>query len=143
MQKITGNNYFLFIDPTGPDGTAFSNIMCLVNFNFAGTTGTTDASSMCGPDVSPGDITATVPFTAQTILDPATGEISAPDVFDLWQNRDSFSWKIGRVTPAAGDITKTGNGFFSAYGENYDLNAVGAFSGTISVQGPITQTVTP
>lgn len=141
MQKITANTYFLFIDPA--KGTDYSNIMCLVNFNFSGTTGTNDASSMCGADITAGDITATIPFTAQMITDPQTGEISAPDIFNLWQNRDDFSWKIGRAVPQPTDFTKAGDGFLSAYGENYDLNAVGQFSGTISVKGAISQTITP
>lgn len=141
MAKIEANSYFLFIDPAG--GTAYDNVVCLINHSFAGTTETNDASSMCGPDSSPGDTSATIPFTGFTMLDPATGEISAPDIFTLWQDKTNFAWKIGKATPETGDMTKTGTGYLSAYGENYDNGQKGQFSGTITVTGPVTQTVTP
>jgi hypothetical protein len=140
-KKIPGNSYFLFIDPAG--GTAYSDVLCLVNFSFAGTTASNDASSMCGPDVSPGDVTSTVTFTGQTILDPGTGEISGAEIFTLWQDKENFGWKIGPATAASGDIVKTGTGFLSAYGENYDMGQVGVFNGTIAVTGLVGQTITP
>ena len=140
--KIDANTYLLAIDSTGV-GTTYDNVVCLINFNLGGTTETNDASTMCGPDSSPGDTSATIPFTAQTLLSAATGKTSAPDIFDLWQNKTDFAWKIGPVTPASGDMVKKGSGYFSAYGENYDNGQKGQFSGTITVAGSITQTVTP
>jgi hypothetical protein len=140
-RKITGNSYLLFIDPAG--GTSYDLVVCLLNFSLAATTASNDASSFCGLDSTPGDQSATIPFTAQTLLDPDDADQdSAPTVFDLWQDKTTIGWKIGPVTATGGDMTKTGQGFFSAYGENYDNNAVGQFSGTISVKGDITQTVT-
>src|SRR4249919_3463705 len=136
MTKIDANTYFLFVDDTG--GTTYSDVLCLVNFSFAGTTATNDAGTMCGPDSSPGDLSSTVTFTAQTITDPATGEVSGAEIFTAWQNKVSVGWKIGPATPASGDIVKTGEGYFSAYGENYDNGQKGAFNGTIAVQGLVT-----
>jgi hypothetical protein len=140
-RKIDANTYFLFIDPAG--GTAYDNVVCLINFSFAGTTATNDAGTMCGPDSSPGDITSTVTFTAQTFLVPDTGDTSAPDIFPLWQAKTNIGWKIGPATPTSGDMVKTGEGYFSAYGETYDNGQKGQFSGTIAVAGDVTQTVTP
>lgn len=138
---IPANSYFLLIDPAG--GTNYNNVMCLLNFAFAGTTAVNDDSTMCGPASSPGNSTSTIPFTGKTFLKPGTGNISAPDVFTLWQNKTTFGWKIGKATPASGDFTKTGTGFLSADGETYDNGTTPGFSGTISVTGPITQTLTP
>jgi hypothetical protein len=40
-------------------------------------------------------------------------------------------------------MVKTGMGYFSSYTETYDEGAFGQFSGTITVSGAVTQTVTP
>jgi len=140
MAKITKDSYFLFIDPLG--GTAYKNVVCLTTFNFAGTTTMNDASTMCGPDTSPGDRSATIAFNGQTMLSPMTGDISAPNIFPLWDDETLVGWKIGKATPTTGDMTKTGQGYLSAYGETYDKGQKGAFSGTITVAGDVDQTVT-
>jgi len=140
--KIPANSYFLLIDKTGA-GTTYDNVMCLINFSFDASSAVNDDSTMCGPDNSAGVQTATIPFTGKTFLVPGTGAISAPDIFTLWQNKSTLAWKIGKATPTTGDITKTGKGFLNAYGEAYDTNATGNFSGTITVTGPITQAIAP
>ena len=137
--KISPSTYFLFIDPLG--GTAYSNVVCLENFDFSGSVGTTEASTMCGPDSAPGDITASISLTAQTLLDPVSGKISAPDLFDLFNDKTTFSWKIGKASPDATDFTKTGSGYFSAYGEQYSKDANGKFTATITIAGAVVQTV--
>lgn len=138
---IPANSYFLLIDPAG--GTAYKDVMCLINFSFAGTTAVNDDSTMCGPASSAGNITSTITFTGKTFLSPGTGKISTPDFFTLWQNRTTFGWKIGKATPTTGDYVKSGTGFLSAEGETFDNGVTPGFSGTISVTGPITQTITP
>jgi len=139
--KIEPNTYLLFIDPLG--GTSYDEVVCLTNVGFAGSTAINDNSSFCGPDSSPGNLTSTVAVAGQIMLDPESGEITAPSLFTLWQTKASFGWKIGPAVPAAGDIVKSGNGFFSAYNEDYPNGNIGVFNATISVQGDITQTVTP
>jgi hypothetical protein len=140
--KIPANSYFLLIDKTGV-GTTYDNVMCLINFSFDASSAVNDDSTMCGPDNSAGVQTATVPFTGKTFIVPGTGAISAPDIFTIWQNKTTIAWKIGKATPTTGDMTKTGKGFLNAYGEAYDTNATGNFSGTITVTGPITQAIAP
>lgn len=136
--KIRKNTYFLFIDPAG--GTDYSTIVCLNNHTFNGTTAVNDASSMCGPDSSPGDISGSISLDAQFLINPDAGEVAAADCFALWQDSTIFTWKIGRATPIAGDITKTGSGYFSAYTETHGKDGVSGFTGTITVSGDITQT---
>jgi hypothetical protein len=140
--KIPANSYFLLIDKTGV-GTTYDNVMCLINFSFDASSAVNDDSTMCGPDNSAGVQTATIPFTGKTFIVPGTGAISAPDIFTIWQNKTTIAWKIGKATPTTGDMTKTGKGFLNAYGEAYDTNATGNFSGTITVTGPITQAIAP
>jgi hypothetical protein len=140
--KIPANSYFLLIDKTAV-GTTYDNVMCLINFSFDASSAVNDDSTMCGPDNSAGVQTATIPFTGKTFIVPGTGAISAPDIFTIWQNKTTIAWKIGKATPTTGDMTKTGKGFLNAYGEAYDTNATGNFSGTITVTGPITQAIAP
>jgi Phage major tail protein 2. len=141
MAKITANTYFLLIDPAG--GTAYDTVVCLTAHSFSGTTETNDTSSFCGPDSSPGTLSSTITLSGFTELVPGSGKVSTPDIFDLWQDRTNFGWKIGPATPTSGDFVKIGTGYFSGYGENYDEGQAGQFSGTITVTGDITQTVTP
>lgn len=131
--------YFLFIDPA--NGTDYDNVVCLLTFDFAYATSVNNATTMCGPSSSPGETTATINLSGETLLDPDTGKISAPDLFTLIKNRTTFSWMIGKLTPAGGDVTKTGSGFFSNYTENYSATAKGAFGATISIDGDVTQVV--
>jgi hypothetical protein len=137
--KIDANSYFLFVDPAG--GVSYKDVVCLINFSFAATTTMNDASTMCGPDTSPGDQSSTIPFTGQTMLSPDTGRTSAASLFTVWQDKTLVGWKIGKATPATGDMTKTGQGYLSAYGENYDNGQKGQFSGTITVAGDVTQAI--
>jgi len=139
-RKITANSYLLSIDGTG--GTTYDNIVCLLNHSFSGTTETNDSSTFCGPDSSPGTVSSSIALTAVTMLVADTGHTSAPDIFTLWQDKTVFSWEIGPATPVSGDMVKTGMGYFSAYGESYDEGQFGQFSGTITVSGEVTQTIT-
>jgi hypothetical protein len=137
--KIQPKQYFLFVDPDG--GTAYKMIICLLDHNFNSNTAVNDASSMCGPDSAPGDITSTISLNGQMVLDPDSDEISAADIFDLQQAKTTIGWKIARGVPVAGDITKEGQGFFNAYTETHNKDNVSAFTGAISVKGAITQTI--
>ncbi|MEP6513495.1 MAG: hypothetical protein ABJA79_06485 [Parafilimonas sp.] len=129
--------YFLFIDPA--NGTSYDNVVCLLTFDFSYATSVNNATTMCGPSSSAGDVTATINLNGETLLDPDTGKISAPDLFTLIKNNTTFAWLIGKLTPLAGDITKSGHGFFSNYTENYSATAKGAFSATISIDGAVDQ----
>lgn len=140
-RKIKPSDYLLYIDPNG--GTSYSNVVCLESFDLSASVGTTEASTMCGPDSAPGDITASISGTGQTLLDPDTGKISAPDLFDLLQDKSDFSWKIQRAggNSVAGDFSKSGDGYFSQYSENYTKDANGKFGFTIAVKGEMTQVI--
>jgi len=137
-RKIDSSTYFLFIDPAA--GTDWALMVCLNNFNFNMSVAVNDASSMCGPDSSPGDVSYTIGLDAQYMLEPDSGRTSAADIFNLTQDKTSFTWKIGKAVPDAGDITKTGSGFFSAYAETHTKDGVSGFTGTISGKGEVVQT---
>ncbi len=139
LTKIDPRQYFLFIDPDG--GTNYKGIVCLLNFDFNSTTAVNDASSMCGPDQAPGDITSNIPINGQIIIDPDADQISAAEIFTLQQNKTNIGWKIARGTPIAGDITKEGEGFFSSYTETHNKDNVSTFASGIAVKGTPTQTI--
>lgn len=137
--KIAGSEYWLMIDPD--NGTNYSNLVCITDHNLSGSNATNSSTTYCGSFSAPGDQTQSLGFNGLIVKDPETGEISAPDLFTLFQNRTPFAWKYGALIPTAGDITKTGHGYFSAYGENFSASDFGKMSGTIAVDGPITQTI--
>lgn len=136
--KIAGGEYWLFIDPEG--GTNYSNIVCLTDHNLSLSNATNTTQTYCGSFSTAGDQTQSIAFNGLIVLDPETGEISAPDVFTLAQNRSVFSWRYGRgVDPTAVDFIKSGSGFFSAYNENFTAADFATFGGTIQVDGDVTQ----
>lgn len=140
--KIGKNTYFLWIDPAG--GTNYKLVVCLNNFSFNGTTAVNDASSMCGPDSSPGDISSSISLDAQFMINEDDNtEVAAADAFSLWQDSTTFGWRIGRAAAdiISGDVTKTGSGYFSAYTETHTKDGVSGFTGTITVAGEVTQTI--
>jgi hypothetical protein len=137
-RKINAKTYMLFIDPAG--GTDWSLVVCLNSVNYNLSVAVQDASSYCGPDQSAGDATSTVGLDAQYMLSPDADRISAAGIFTLAQDKTTFSWKISAAIPEAGDITKDGLGFFSAYAETHNKDTVSGFTGTIAVQGLTTQT---
>jgi len=139
-RKIAANSYLLFIGEAG--GSEYLNIVCLTNYNISMTIETVDAGSQCGPASFTGELSANIPFSGFTLLDPVTGEISAPDIFEIAKNKTVFNWKIGPAVPVPGDMVKTGLGYFSAYNENYDEGKFGAFGGTITVSGDVVQSIT-
>lgn len=138
-RPISKSTYFLWIDPAG--GTDYSNVVCLTSHDFNLSNSTINGETYCGPSSSPGEQTQTINLSGETLLDPDTGKISAPDIFTLAQDNTIFSWMIGVAVPAPGDFTKTGDGFFSSYTENYSATAKGLFSASISVDGDVVQTV--
>jgi len=137
--KIQPKQYFLFMDEEG--GTDYKTIVCLLDHTFSSNIAVNDASSMCGPDSAPGDQTSNISLNGQLVLDPEADEISAASIFELHQNKTTIGWKIGRGVPEAGDVTKEGTGFFSAYTETSNKDNVTTFTAQISVKGLITQTI--
>lgn len=136
--KIAGGEYWLFIDPN--NGTDFSNVVCLTDHNLNLSNATNTTQTYCGSFSTAGDQTKSVDFNGLITLDAETGQISAPDIFTLAQNRSVFSWKYARgVDPTSVDIIKSGSGFFSSYTEGYSASDFATFSGTIQIDGDITQ----
>lgn len=138
-EKIGGGQYWLLIDPLG--GTDYSNVICLLSHSFNMTSTTNSNTTYCGTSSTPGDKTASITLSGETMINPDTGEISAPALFDLVNDQTTFSWIITRLNqaPIEGDFTKTGNGYFSSYTEDYAAADSAKFSGTITIDGDVTQ----
>jgi hypothetical protein len=139
-RQISGIDVLLQIDPMG--GTNFNLVVCLTSNSLERTTSVIDASSKCGPEYLPGVRSIQVPFTFNDVLDVNSGEISEYDLHNLWQSQTTISFKYGKLTPAAGDVSYTGKGFISDLKTTDAQNSPSSTSGTISVQGDITQVIT-
>lgn len=139
-REISGNDLLLFIDPAG--GTNFILIVCLNSNSIERTTNEIDAGSKCGPSLLPGVRTIKVNFEFIDVLDTTNMEVSESALHPLWQASTIISWKFGKVTPVAGDVTYTGVGFISSLSLTAAKNNPVTTTGTIAVQGDINQTVT-
>lgn len=139
-REISGNDILLQIDPAG--GVQYSLVVCLTTNSLERTTQVIDAGSKCGPSKLPGVRSIQVPFTFNDVLDANSGEISEGDLHNLWQSQTIISWKYGKVTPVAGDVSYTGVGFIGELKSSAAQNSAATTSSTIEVQGDITQIVT-
>lgn len=139
-REISGNDILLAIDPDG--GTNYILLVCLTQNSLERTTNVIDAASKCGPNKLPGVQDIKVPFTFYDALNTANGEFSETALHPLWANKTTISWKFGPSIPVAGDVTYTGKGFIGQLNTAAAQNAAVTTTGTIEVQGTITQTVT-
>lgn len=139
-RQIAGKDIILAIDPAA--GTNYDLIVCLTSNSLERTTAVIDAGSKCGPELLPGIQSITMPFAFNDVFDTANGEISESALHPLWASSQTISWKFGPVTPVAGDVTYTGLGYISDLKTTAANNQQVQTTGTISVQGNITQTIT-
>lgn len=135
-----GSDIVLAIDPAA--GTNYILIVCLTSNSLERTTAVIDAGSKCGPSLLPGVQTISLPFTFNDMFDTANGEISEEALHPLWASSQTITWKFGKLIPAAGDVTYTGAGYISDLKTTAALNQPVQTTGTVSVQGSITQTRT-
>jgi hypothetical protein len=139
-RQISGIDVLLQIDPLG--GTNFDLVVCLTSNGLERTTSVIDAASKCGPEKLPGVRSIQVPFAFNDVLDANSGEISEEALHDLWQNQTIITFKYGKLTPAAGDVTYTGTGFISELKSSAAQNAAASTTATIEVQGDVTKVKT-
>ena len=128
--KISGNDVLLFI---GTDGSTYDTVVCLTSNGITRATNSIDAKTKCGPDTLPGTQDIAVQFEGQVMLDTASASLE--DLYDYWANKTTIYWKMGPVSPAAGDITWSGTGFLSQLDDTYAQDTPGTFSGAISIYG--------
>lgn len=137
-RNLVGTDWLLFIDPAG--GVDWKEVVCLTTQSINRTTNKIDATTKCGTSSAAGTRSAEVPFEGEYMLDPDTGRVSGGDLHTYWSDSTIFSWKIGKVIPAGGDVTYTGTGFLTSLSDTFPIGN-GTFSGTISVASDITQTI--
>jgi len=139
-RTILGKDYVLAIDVFA--GTNWDLIVCLLSNGLERTSNEIEAGSKCGPATIPGTLTAKVPFEFQDVLDAANDEISEEVLHPLWQNKTYISWKFGKITPAAGDVTYTGFGYITQLNTTSPNDGLVSTTATLAVSGNMVQTRT-
>jgi len=74
------------------------------------------------------------------MADPTTGHVSTDEIDDMWRDKTTVYYKVGKVSPIIGDVTYSGTGFISALEEVFAQDAVATFTGTLSPYGLIGKT---
>ena len=141
--KVSGRDYILLADIDG-DST-FKPVACLTSNSFTSTNDTIDATSKCGNSFTPAP-SFSQSFTGEGFAIDETGTPSKDSYQQLYAAhaaKTSFNMKMGKATPAAGDITYSGQVFIS----NFTVNAADKddvkFTATFVVTTPpLTQTET-
>jgi hypothetical protein len=138
--KVIGGTVLLSIDPLG--GTSYDTVVCLTSVSKDDSVGEVDASSACGPDVSPGALSISRGFEGQLLQDPSTGKISGTDLRSLMYAKTLVGYRIGPVTPVTGDEVEVGTGRLFSLSSTYAHDSNGVFSGTLKPSGTPTITIT-
>lgn len=145
--KVSGRDYILLADIDN-DGT-FKPIACLTSNSLTSTLGTIDATSKCGDQYTPSP-SFNQSFECEGFAIDETGTPSKDSYQQLYAAHAAktlFAIKMGKATPAAGDITYGGVGSL-VFISNFNVNAADKddvkFTATFVVSvPPIAQTETP
>ena len=141
--KVSGRDYILLADIDG-DAT-FKPVACLTTNSFTSTNDTIDATSKCGNSYTPSPVFSQS-FDCEGFAIDETGTPSKDSYQQLYAAhaaKTQFNMKMGKATPASGDITYSGQVFIS----NFTVNAADKddvkFTATFVVTTPpLTQTET-
>ena len=141
--KVSARDYILLADIDG-DAT-FKPVACLTSNSLTSTVNTIDATSKCGDQFQPGP-SFTQSFECEGFAIDETGtpaKDSYQQLYAAHAARTVFSMKMGKATPAAGDITYSGQVWISNFDVNADDKDDVKFSATFVVFAPpVTQTET-
>jgi hypothetical protein len=139
--KVSGRDYILLADLDN-SGT-YKPVACLTTNSLTSTLNVIDATSKCGDQFQAGP-SFTQSFRAEGFAIDETGtpaKDSYQQLYAAHAARTQFAMKMGKASPAAGDITYSGQVFISAF----DVNAADKddvkFTATFTVAlPPLTQT---
>ena len=141
--KVSGRDYILLADIDG-DAT-FKPVACLTTNSFTSTNDTIDATSKCGNSYTPSPIFSQS-FDCEGFAIDETGTPSKDSYQQLYAAhaaKTQFSMKMGKASPAAGDITYSGSVFISEFTVTADDADDVKFTATFVVTTPpLTQTET-
>jgi hypothetical protein len=141
--KVSARDYILLADIDG-DAT-FKPVACLTSNSLTSTVNTIDATSKCGDQFQPGP-SFTQSFECEGFAIDETGtpaKDSYQQLYAAHAARTVFSMKMGKATPAAGDITYSGQVWISNFDVNADDKDDVKFTATFVVYAPpVTQTET-
>ena len=141
--KVSARDYILLADLAG--GTTFKPVACLTTNSFTSTVNTIDATSKCGDQFQAGPA-YNQSFKAEGFAIDETGTPSKDSYQQLYAAhaaKTQFAMKMGKASPAAGDITYSGTVFISDFGVTADDADDVKFTATFVVTTPpLTQTET-
>jgi len=141
--KVSARDYILLADIDG--NATFKPVACLTSNSLTSTVNTIDATSKCGDEFQPGP-SFTQSFECEGFAIDETGtpaKDSYQQLYAAHAARTVFSMKMGKATPAAGDITYSGQVWISNFDVNADDKDDVKFSATFVVFAPpVTQTET-
>jgi len=141
--KVSARDYILLADIDG--NATFKPVACLTSNSLTSTVNTIDATSKCGDEFQPGP-SFTQSFECEGFAIDETGSPAKDSYQQLYAAhaaRTVFNMKMGKATPAAGDITYSGQVWISNFDVNADDKDDVKFTATFVVYAPpVAQTET-
>jgi len=121
--KVSARDYILLADLAG--GTTFIPVACLTTNSLTSTVNTIDATSKCGDQFQAGPA-FTQSFKADGFAIDETGTPSKDSYQQLYAAhaaRTQFTIKMGKASPAAGDVYYGGLSTSTVFISNFDVTA--------------------
>ena len=141
--KVSARDYILLADIDG-DAT-FKPVACLTSNSLTSSVNVIDATSKCGDQFQAGPA-FTQSFECEGFAIDETGtpaKDSYQQLYAAHAARTVFAMKMGKASPASGDITYSGQVWISNFDVNADDKDDVKFSATFVVYAPpVTQTET-
>lgn len=139
--KVSARDYILLADIDG--NAAYKPVACLTSNSLTSTLNTIDATSKCGDQFQPGP-SFTQSFQCEGFAIDETGSPAKDSYQQLYAAHAAgtvFGMKMGKASPAAGDITYSGQVWISNFDVNADDKDDVKFTATFVVYAPpVTQT---
>ena len=121
--KVSARDYLLLADLAG--GTTFIPVACLTTNSMTSTNDTIDATSKCGNEYTPSPV-FTQSFKGEGFAIDETGTPSKDSYQQLYAAhaaRTQFTMKMGKATPAIGDVFYGGESTSTVFISDFEVNA--------------------
>lgn len=132
--KLRANDVLLEFNTGTTLAPVWKSVACVTANDLDSASDEIEASSKCGIDKIPGDVSWSVTFEGFYDLDPALDQISGQDLIAMRQAKTFTNW---RMRNAGNTYYRAGYAYLNDYSESAPYNDIVKLSGGLSIQGAL------
>jgi hypothetical protein len=137
MSKLKANDVLLQANLGTVLLPDWRDVACLTDNGIDSASDEIDASSKCGVENIPGDVSWTASIGGFYELDPTSTQLSGQKLIEMRQNKTYVNW---RMRNAANTYYRGFYAYLSGYSEDLPYNDMVKFTGDLSIQGALITT---